>query len=118
MATAWPFTLPQCPISQTVSRQWQDNLVRGPADVGIGQLRRKASTNSQIVSFSMLMTAVQITTLDTFYNSTLGGGVYEFELKDPVSGVAKNYTFMEPYRVEHLATNNYRVSMVLISEAE
>lgn len=118
MAAAWPFTLPQCPVPATLTREWQDNLVRGPADVGEGARRRRASAASQIVSFAMVMTATQVQTLDTFFQDTLGGGVSRFELKDPITGVAKEFAFADPYRVDHIATNVYRVTMTLIRQAE
>lgn len=118
MSEMWPTTLPQYPLSGTLSQQGQDNLVRGPADVGEGVKRRRATSVSQVLNFSMLMTRTQVQILDLFYDNDLGGGVYRFWLNDPISGDAKEFSFVERYQVQHDQSDIFRVSMQLIRKAE
>lgn len=118
MAEMWPTTLPQSPLSGTLTQQGQDNLVRGPADVGEGVRRRRASAVSHALNFSMIMTGEQVRILDLFYDSNLGGGVYRFWFTDPISGDAKEFSFSERYQVQHDQSDIYRVSISLIRKAE
>lgn len=119
MADAWPLTLPQTPLSGTYSEQRQDNVKRGPAAPGAeSQRRRRFSAAAKTVSFSMNLTKAQLATLETFYVTTLASGTYGFEFTDPTSDDTKEFSFLEPYRVDHISVDDYRVSMTLIRKAE
>lgn len=119
MADAWPVTLPQSPLAGTFAEQGQDNVIRGPAEPGAeGQRRARFTARAKTVSFAMNMTAAQLATLETFYNTTLGYGVSRFEFEDPVTGATKEFAFMEPYQVQHVAADIFRVSLSLIRKAE
>ena len=119
MVDVWPVSLPQAPLQGTLSEQDQDNVVRGPAMPGAEpQRRRRFSAVAKTVSFSMNMTSAQLATLRTFYHTTLGGGVYGFEFEDPSTGATKEFSFLEPFQVQHTATDIYRVNVTLIRKAE
>lgn len=119
MADAWPLTLPQAPLAGTYSEQRQDNVVRGPSAPGAeGQRRRRFSATCKTVSFAMNMTAAHLATLETFYGTTLASGVYGFEFTDPSIDTTKEFSFAEPYQVQHISVDLYRVSMTLIRKAE
>ena len=119
MADAWPLTLPQTPLAGTYSEQRQDNVVRGPSAPGAeGQRRRRFSATCKTVSFAMNMTAAQLGTLEAFYDSTLASGAYAFEFADPTISGTKVFSFAEPYQVQHISVDLYRVSMTLIRKAE
>lgn len=119
MADVWPVSLPQAPLSGTLSQQLQDNVLRGPAEAGAeGQRRRRFTATSKTISFSMHMTTAQLATLETFYTDTLGGGVLRFEFEDPVTGATKEFSFVEPYNAQHVARDFYRVSIALMRKAE
>lgn len=118
MTDVWPVSLPQAPLQGTLSRQRQDNLWQGPAAIGVGQRRAKASASSRAISFAMNMTAAQLATLDTFFVTTLGQGSKPFTFTDPVSGDAKEFYFAEPYQDQHVQADAYRVTLSLIGAVE
>lgn len=119
MVDVWPLTLPQKPLSGTLVEQRQDNVLRGPAARGAkGQSRRLFSATSKTISFSMHLTTAQLATLETFYNDTLGDGVYSFTFNDPSTGVDKVFSFVEPFQPQHVARDFYRVSFTLIRDPE
>lgn len=119
MVDAWPVSLPQAPLSGTLVEQRQDNVLRGPAAPGAEPARRRRfSASAKTVSFSMHLTATQLAALETFYNTTLGDGVLSFTFEDPSTGASKEFSFMEPYQVQHVARDFYRVSFVFIRKAE
>lgn len=119
MADAWPLTLPQAPLAGSYTQQLQDNVLRGPAEAGAeGQRRRRFTATAKTVSFAMNMTAAQLATLETFYKTTLGGGVLRFTFEDPVTGTTKEFSFEEPYQAQHVSADIFRVSMTLLRVAE
>jgi hypothetical protein len=119
MADAWPGTLPQSPLAGTLAEQGQDNVLRGPAAQGAeGQRRALFTARAKTISFAMNMTSAQLATLATFYGTTLGSGVSRFEFEDPTTGATKEFAFLEPYQVQHVAADIFRVSISLIRKAE
>jgi hypothetical protein len=107
------------PLSGSLTFQDQDNLLRGPADAGEGPRRRRFSAVSRLLNFTMVMSATQLATLQTFYKTTLGGGVSRFTYVDPVSGDAKEFAFAEPYQVQDMGgVDCFRVSLALIRKVE
>lgn len=118
MTAVWPTSLPQSPLVGTLVVQGQDNMVIGPADVGEGVRRRRASAVSQVVAFSMLMSNEQVRILDNFYDSDLGGGVYRFSFPDPILGESRDYSFSERYQVQHDQADIFRVTFKLIRKAQ
>lgn len=87
MAT-WPATLPQCFERGNVERQYADNRLRSPVDVGPAKVRRRSSLNVGVLAGTMIMTQAQKDTLDTFVDSTSGSGVLSFDFPDPESAGA------------------------------
>jgi hypothetical protein len=117
MAETWPLTLPQSPLSGSLSIQKQENLVRAPADIGVGPRRRRASAVSHTMAFAMLLTSEELAVLKQFYDVTLGGGALSFDFTDPTTGDTREYYFDAPYQVQHEQVDIFRVSLVLISKA-
>lgn len=119
MADAWPVSLPQAPLQGSLSEQRQDNVLRGPSAPGAeGARRRMFTATSKTISFAMLMSQAQLATLETFYGTTLEGGVLRFEFEDPSTGSTKEFAFVEPYQIQHVAADVFRVSVTLIRKAE
>lgn len=118
MTAAWPNSLPQAPLVGTLGMQGQDNLVRGPADVGTGARRRRASAVSRAFAFTMLMTGEQVRILDSFYDNDLGGGAYDFSFPDPLLNEVRDFSFSERYQVQHDQADIYRVTLNLLRKAE
>lgn len=114
----WPVTLPQKPLAGSLSFQDQDNVLRGPADVGEPTRRRRYTAASRMLSFSVVLNAAQLAILDTFYHTTLGG-VDRFTWADPVSGTEKEFAFAAPCQVQHMvAVDCFSVAVTLIRQAE
>jgi len=118
MATAWPVTLPQSPLSGTWSVQNQDNVLRGPADLGEGPVRPRTTSYSQLVSLQMLMTLTQVQALETFYKTTLESGTARFEFTDILTSTTKEFRFTEPYQVSEVGAGWFRISMSWTRKAE
>lgn len=118
MSYPWPDSLPTSPLEGTLSVSGQDSVLRGPSDIGQGEVRRRATASSQIFSFQLQVTAVQLQILKYFYDTTLGGGVQPLTFLEPVLKETKEFRFLERYQVNHHAGGYFRVSMSLIGKEE
>lgn len=112
----WPSELPRAPLQGSLSVAHQDNVVRSPADIGEGQVRRRASSSSRIMSFTMIMTREELKRLEVFYGVV--GQHYRFNFVDPLEEGTKEFRFNEPYTVTHMQADVYNVGLTLIRKAE
>jgi hypothetical protein len=69
--TDWPSTLPQYLSKNDFADALPDNVIASTVDVGPAILRRRTTSNSAVLSGSMLMTAGQWDDLATFFTTTV-----------------------------------------------
>lgn len=80
---AWPSTLPIEALMSGYSRSFPNNILVSQGDAGQGKTRKKGATPPFQFTFPMLLTKVQVNTLDTFVHSTLYDGALRFSFTDP-----------------------------------
>lgn len=66
----WPAGLPQA-WGQDSTLELADNILRTPMATGPAKLRRRSTAEVDQLRFSLLLTNTELTTLRTFYRSTL-----------------------------------------------
>lgn len=84
---SWPSTLPQHLLVQGFGQSLPEGRVRSANDVGPPKVRRRSSQNVHIITGQMVMTFDQWADLQTFVNSTTGGGTLPFLFRDPLSKI-------------------------------
>jgi hypothetical protein len=108
MAT-FPATLP-APLISSYAEQRQNQVLRTEMDAGIPKVRRRftaALTNLQV---SWVLTDTQLSTLETFFVTTLLGGATAFDWTHPRTGAAVSARFVEPYAIKALRPDLFEVS--------
>ncbi|MBU1567721.1 MAG: hypothetical protein KJ630_19115 [Proteobacteria bacterium] len=87
MAT-WPATLPQVPLVNGYSEKPANNSIRSKMDVGPAKSRRRISAGVREHKASYLLTSAQLTTFETFYETTLLSGSEKFTWIHPRTKVS------------------------------
>lgn len=114
----WPSELPHFPLVGTWTSQVQLNDVEAPSDVGQGDIRSRSTSQSEVVSFSMLMDSTQLKIFKYFYKNTLRGRVYPFRFQHPEEDDVREFRFYEAYQARHKEDKYYQVDFTLITKAE
>lgn len=111
---SWPESLPQEP---SASNGWQsqlkDNVLRYPVEVGKPKRRRRSTSSDAIGRASFVMTGAQLATLTEFYRDDLADGTLPFSWTHPVTGLAAEWEFEEPFSEENFNLDAYRVTCSL-----
>jgi len=93
---AWPGALPQELLVNGYSQSFPDITIKSNVDAGPAKVRRRFTAGVEPISGTMIMTAAQLATFDTFFNTTLLGGSLRFSwTKPPVHTVACEMRFTE-----------------------
>lgn len=111
MAESWPTALPSEILTDGFNQQASPNTIRTKMEAGLDKLRRRYTTPIVNSSVSMIVTFAQYTTLETFYNTTLQGGVLSFNFTDPADSTEYEYRFIEPPSYSPHNVYNYVASM-------
>ena len=88
----WPESLPQRPNRQGFQVAPQSGVIESDMDAGFPKIRRRFTATYTDYTVSYTMTPTQVRTFKSFYknspdNTTLagiGGGVYTFNIPDPL----------------------------------
>lgn len=91
MAT-WPSTLPQSPLIDGYKETPRPNSIEADLE-GWKVTRPQFGANPTQASVSLMMTAAQLATFKTFYNTTINYGNDQFVWKLPTSSVNQNFKF-------------------------
>lgn len=83
---AWDASLPQRLLVKSYSESPADVLLRTSMDFGPAKVRRRGTAGPRPVSGSIIVTAAELATFKTFFNTTLLGGSLRFSWVDPVDG--------------------------------
>lgn len=107
MAT-WPGTLPS-PTSDGYQEVMADNTIRSRMDTGLDKVRKRSTAAPILFQLSYNMTSSQVTTLETFFNTTINDGVDSFTMSNPRTGVLENFRIKAPPQITISSGVNYRV---------
>jgi len=93
---AWNVNLPEKLFVAGYSQSFPAVTIKSDMDAGPAKVRRRFTAGVEPVSGTMIMTAAQLATFDTFFNTTLLGGSLRFSwTKPPVHTVACECRFTE-----------------------
>ena len=80
---AWSATLPQELFVAGYGQSAPAVTIKSSMDAGPAKVRRRFTAGISPVSGTMIMTAAQLATFQTFYNTTLLGGALRFSWTTP-----------------------------------
>jgi len=93
---AWNVDLPTKLFVAGYGQSFPAVTIKSDMDAGPAKVRRRFTAGVEPVSGTMIMTAAQLATFDTFYNTTLLGGSLRFSwTKPPAHTVACEVRFTE-----------------------
>jgi hypothetical protein len=97
----WPAALPQRPIIAGSGAEEETNIVAAPADVGIGQVRRRYTGQGQFPTYSFRMSEAQVADFWTWFHDSatgLAGGVLPYDWTDPILGTTQSFQLVPQSR--------------------
>ena len=101
MAT-WPADLPQVFALEGSVEEYAEGRVRFDTDTGPAKMARISTADPIRHAFTMVMSESQKDVLEDFWDTTLGGGVDDFDWTNPWPGAgAKTFRFLRhpgPYQ--------------------
>lgn len=113
MATyTWPAGLPQDFLQDGYSDSPPDVLIRTEMDAGPAKVRRRMTSNVRPITASITVTSAQLDTFESFFNTTLSGGVSRFNYTHPVHGaVEMRFSGVPSYA--KIGGDRWRIDMAL-----
>lgn len=88
---SWPSTLPQRPLADGYVERPRSVTIRTDMDVGPPKVRRRYTAEIRDYALRLLLTTVQVATLETFYITTLSHGSLTFDWVHPRTQVAATF---------------------------
>lgn len=82
-STDWPTGLPQLFQKGSFSGSKQGNLLRTEMDSGLAKTRRLFTAVAKYWSGTMIMTNVELTTFETFFDTAIASGALTFNFPNP-----------------------------------
>lgn len=110
MAT-WPVALPTAPIADGYQEIMPDNVIRSQMDTGYPKVRKRSTAAPYRLRLQYNMTASQVTTLVTFFETTLEYGVDTFTMNHPRTGSSETFRILSPPEISIADGVNYRVQI-------
>ena len=109
---AWDTDLPAKLFVNGYTQSLPDVTIKSDMDAGPSKIRRRFTAGIEPVSGTMVMSAAQLATLGTFYNTTLLGGSLRFSWTKPTAhSVACELRFTETPSWISLGADNYEISL-------
>lgn len=96
---AWPGTLPQCTQHNGYVETKDDGILRTSTDIGPQKRRKRTNAVVTNLSVSWVMTAAQLATLESFFQSTIQAGSLAFDFPHPRLGGTVSAVFAGPYSI-------------------
>ena len=99
MTAAWPTTLPQHFLREDFAGTSPDNLIASEMSIGPAKVRRRSTAAVSIMNGTMIMTEAQLTTFETFVETTIAERSKAFTFPNPRGGadllvrMPKSYTW-------------------------
>lgn len=116
MASAtWPASLPQNILQRGFREKEQPQHARSQMDVGPAKMRRRYTAPIKIVNATILVDSTQKAALETFYSTTLGGGVLDFTWKDFITGSSQDYRFTDSIEFTAASPTNFYAKLSMES---
>lgn len=98
MAT-WPASLPQYPQVRGYKEKRSTQTVRTQMEKGPAKMRRRHTAHVETIPYRLTLTSTQLNTLETFFDTTLGGGADSFTSIHPRTEASETMRFISPYEI-------------------
>lgn len=92
----WPVTLPQFVQESGYREEIQDQTIESAMDTGPAKIRRRFTKSIRRFTISMQMTAAQVTTFESFWQTDCKGGSISFDWVHPRTRQAATLRFRNP----------------------
>lgn len=112
MAT-WPASLPQYMNADSYAEAALDGTIRTGMDAGPDFVRRRFSAVPVQISGNLILSKTQVATLETFYNTTLAGGVDTIDWTHPRTGSSAVLRFLSPPQYRAYSDDLWQASLSL-----
>lgn len=112
MAVAWPSTLQDKVNESGFNYEYPDTTIRSSMDVGMDKARRRYTKGIAMVTVTIWVDRTQYATFDTFYGTSLNGGVLTFNFTNPITLATREYRFKGGPKVRHVGGDTFEISMV------
>lgn len=99
----WPGTLPIAPLLDNFRETVPDTVLRTEMEQGPAKLRQRTMAAVRTLAVSYLLDKTQVTALETFYLTTLSGGITPFDFAHPRTAATVSCRFVKP--PEYTTTN-------------
>lgn len=86
----WPVDLPS-PSLSGYSESPPKMIIASSTDTGPGKVRLRTTAGVRPLQWSFILSAAQVTSLDTFFITTIKGGSLSFTHTDPRTGTSGTY---------------------------
>lgn len=107
----WPLSLPTLPLRDGYQEELAETRLRTQMDAGPAKMRGRFAAGMDMVSLAFHMTKAQVTTLESFYKNTLGGGALPFDYQHPRTQQQRSFRFVSPPSWGEVAPDIWAVSM-------
>ena len=110
---SWPSGLPALVQVEGFNETQPDLAIRTEMDAGPAKVRRRFTAGVTPISAQQMITKSQVSTFETFYNTTLLGGTLRFSWTDPISTATVEARFVSPPKIIALGGMMFQLSMSL-----
>lgn len=111
MAQIWPATLQQCLNEQDFGLTFGDTTVETEMGVGLPKKRRRYTKGVDTIQGSIDIENDLYATFESFFKTTLNGGVDTFLYDHPVTKVETEFQFIGVPSVRSIGGKHFRISM-------
>lgn len=108
----WPATLPR-PGPNNYSEAPQSGLLRSDMEMGPPKVRRRFTATATHLDIRVVMTAAQLSTLESFYTTDCLIGSLPFDYTHPRTNAAVKARFIQPYQFSALGRGYWSVAIPL-----
>lgn len=84
--SVWPPSLPQAPLISGHKEQPQDQTISTSMDKGPEKTRRRFTAGYTGMPVQFMLSAAQVVTFESFFDTTIGAGALPFEFTHPRTG--------------------------------
>lgn len=113
MGVPFPSTLQQFINQQGFSLSKGPTVIRSSPDTGPVKMRRRFTRSVDRMSVTLYLDLDQFNTFETFYNTTTNAGVTPFDLDHPITGVTREYRFLDEPTYSSIGGVQFQVAFTL-----
>jgi hypothetical protein len=110
MAESWPAGLPQTPLVEGFSRATPSKAIVFTPASGKTRTRRRSTGVQRLFTITMILTKAQVATFDTYFSTTLQGGVLSSTFTDPADDAAIDFLIVGDPTISPVGVSAWRLT--------